>query len=152
MTSLSSCVCVPSAPCHSTLYLPLCSSLTISFPQRKHPHLDNLPSLYVALKADRDRSTQRTPLQPHDYTAALAFPPPLHVSVTWDSISELFVQLAEAATYPSTAFPAPKDGEGGGVVWGTLAGVDRTVWLGAAVGVCASAVTGWVVYRRYSRG
>jgi Ras family protein T1 len=30
---------------------------------------------------------------------------PLHVSVTWNSISELFVALAEAATNPSTGFP-----------------------------------------------
>jgi Ras family protein T1 len=34
---------------------------------------------------------------------------PLHVSVTWNSISELFVTLAEAATSPSSAFPKSEE-------------------------------------------
>ena len=59
----------------------------------------------MALKADQDKTTQRSDLQPDEYTHAQNMAAPLHVSVTWSSISELFVQLAEAATFPSTAFP-----------------------------------------------
>ncbi|KAF4125652.1 mitochondrial Rho GTPase 1 [Geosmithia morbida] len=71
----------------------------------KHPYLDELPSVYTALKADRDKTTQRSELQPDEYTSSLKMSTPLHVSVTWNSISELFVALADAATNPSTAFP-----------------------------------------------
>ncbi|CAK7566488.1 MAG: ERMES complex Ca(2+)-binding regulatory GTPase gem1 [Sporothrix epigloea] len=67
--------------------------------------LDELPAVYVALKADRDKTTQRSEQQPDTYTAALRMSAPLHVSATWESISELFVSLAEAATTPSLAFP-----------------------------------------------
>ncbi|MCJ1299999.1 ERMES complex Ca(2+)-binding regulatory GTPase gem1 [Hypocenomyce scalaris] len=73
--------------------------------RNKYPQLDDLPSLYVALKADLDKTTQRSEVQPDEYTAGLKMNAPLHVSVTWQSISELFVQIAEAATWPSTAFP-----------------------------------------------
>jgi Ras family protein T1 len=71
----------------------------------KYPQLDELPSIYTALKADRDKTTQRSELQPDQYTSSLNMSTPLHVSVTWNSISELFVSLAEAATNPSIAFP-----------------------------------------------
>ena len=73
--------------------------------RRRYPQLDELPAVYTALKADRDKTTQRSELQPDTYTAAINMNAPLHVSVTWNSISELFVALAEAATNPSTAFP-----------------------------------------------
>lgn len=73
--------------------------------RRKYPHLDELPSIYTALKADKDKTNQRCELQPDQYTATLNMSTPLHVSVTWGSISELFVAFAEAATNPSTAFP-----------------------------------------------
>jgi len=71
----------------------------------KYPQLDELPAVYTALKADMDKATQRAELQPDAYTALLNMSAPLHVSVKWNSISELFVALAEAATHPSTAFP-----------------------------------------------
>ncbi|CAI4217500.1 unnamed protein product [Parascedosporium putredinis] len=71
----------------------------------KYPQLDELPAVYTALKADRDKATQRTELQPDAYTAELNVSAPLHVSIKWSSISELFVALAEAATHPSSAFP-----------------------------------------------
>lgn len=77
--------------------------------RHKLPQLDEMPSIYVALKADRDKTTQRCELQPDAYTSSLMMPTPLHVSVTWDSISELFVALAEAATNPSTAFPKSEE-------------------------------------------
>ena len=77
--------------------------------RKRYPQLDELPAVYTALKADRDKTTQRSELQPDAYTAALNMSAPLHVSVTWNSISELFVALAEAATNPSTAFPRSED-------------------------------------------
>jgi Ras family protein T1 len=77
--------------------------------REKYPHLDDLPNIYVALKADLDKTTQRSEMQPDQYTAALMMNAPLHVSVTWNSISDLFVTLAEAATNPSTAFPKSEE-------------------------------------------
>ncbi|ORY61237.1 EF hand associated-domain-containing protein [Pseudomassariella vexata] len=73
--------------------------------RKRFRQLDELPSIYTALKADKDKTTQRSELQPDQYTSSLMMSTPLHVSVTWNSISELFVALAEAATHPSTAFP-----------------------------------------------
>jgi Ras family protein T1 len=73
--------------------------------RKKYPHLDGLPAVYAALKADQDKAMQRCEEQPDEYTGALNMAAPLHVSATWSSISELFVHLAECATYPSTAFP-----------------------------------------------
>ncbi|CAK7246300.1 MAG: ERMES complex Ca(2+)-binding regulatory GTPase gem1 [Sporothrix thermara] len=78
--------------------------------RRRNGHLlDELPAVYAALKADRDKTTQRSELQPDSYTAALRMSAPLHVSATWESISELFVSLAEAATTPSLAFPKSEE-------------------------------------------
>jgi Ras family protein T1 len=77
--------------------------------RKKYPHLDDLPNVYVALKADLDKTTQRSEMQPDQYTATLMMNAPLHVSVTWNSISELFVTLAEAATNPSLAFPKSEE-------------------------------------------
>ncbi|ROT36274.1 mitochondrial Rho GTPase [Sodiomyces alkalinus F11] len=77
--------------------------------RRRYPQLDNLPAVYTALKADRDKATQRCEQQPDEYTTALMMSAPLHVSVTWNSISELFIALAEAATHPSTAFPRSEE-------------------------------------------
>ncbi|KAK3331977.1 EF hand associated-domain-containing protein [Cercophora scortea] len=77
--------------------------------RKRYPQLDELPAIYTALKADRDKTTQRSEMQPDTYTAALNMSAPLHVSVTWGSISELFIALAEAATNPSTAFPKSEE-------------------------------------------
>ncbi|KAF2196180.1 mitochondrial Rho GTPase [Delitschia confertaspora ATCC 74209] len=73
--------------------------------RKKYPQLDGLPAVYTALKADQDKAMQRCDQQPDEYTGALNMAAPLHVSATWSSISELFVHLAECATYPSIAFP-----------------------------------------------
>ena len=73
--------------------------------RQRYPYLDELPAIYAALKADRDKTNQRSEMQPDEYTLSLSMNPPLHVSVTWNSISELFVTLAEAATNPTLAFP-----------------------------------------------
>ncbi len=98
----------------------------------RYPHLNDLPGLYVALKADQDKATQRTDVRPEDVTAALGLNAPLHVSVTWTSISELFVQIAEAAMSPGTALPRTDDSETGLV--------DRvSVYMALAATVCAGA-------------
>ncbi|KAJ5081661.1 hypothetical protein NUU61_009925 [Penicillium alfredii] len=103
----------------------------------KYPHLEELPSVFIALKADLDRTTQRAEHQPHEYTALLNMPsPPLHVSVTWSSIPEVFVHIAEAAMEPSTAFPrSEEDEEGKWMSWG--------IALGAVVCAGAAAVMIW---------
>lgn len=75
----------------------------------KYPHLDELPSIYTALKADRDKTTQRSELQPDQYTSSLNMSTPLHVSVKWNSIAELFVALADTATNPSNGFPKSEE-------------------------------------------
>ncbi|KAF4493658.1 mitochondrial Rho GTPase 1 [Fusarium agapanthi] len=103
--------------------------------RNKYAHLDELPSIYTALKADKDKTNQRCELQPDQYTASLNMSLPLHVSVTWGSISELFVAFAAAATNPSTAFPRSNE-----------EGPDRTslyIALGATACAGVAALTIW---------
>ncbi|MCJ1312511.1 ERMES complex Ca(2+)-binding regulatory GTPase gem1 [Agyrium rufum] len=103
----------------------------------KYPHLDTLPALYVALKADSDKATQRTEVQPEEYASGLGMSKPLHVSVTWKSCAELFVALAEAALYPSTAFPRDeREGESVGERYGYYVAAGAVLCVGmAAVGI-----------------
>lgn len=68
--------------------------------RQKYPHLDDLPAVYTALKADQDKTMQRCELQPDEYTSALNMPSPLHVSTTWTSISELFVHVSSQSAPP----------------------------------------------------
>lgn len=105
--------------------------------RQKYPHLDDLPAVYTALKADQDKTTQRSEMQPDEYTTALNMPSPLHVSATWGSIQELFVTLAEGAMRPSTAFPKSEEDQ-----------VDRTglvIALGATI--CAG-MAAFMIWRR----
>jgi mitochondrial Rho GTPase 1 len=105
--------------------------------RRKYPQLDDLPAMYTALKADRDKTTQRSELQPDAYTAGLNMSAPLHVSVTWNTIPDLFVALAEAATNPSTAFPKSEEPP-----------PDRTpLYLAAGATACA-ALAAFMIWRR----
>lgn len=105
----------------------------ISALRTQYSHLDDLPALYVALKADRDKTMQRGEVQPEDYTAGLGMNKPLHVSVTWASISELFVRIAEAAMWPATAFPKSEEGS-------TDGGLDRmSLYMALGATVCAGA-------------
>lgn len=76
------------------------------------PALAALPSVYTALKADRDRAVQRSDIQPDTFCESLKMPKPLHVSVQWDSIAEFFVHLAECATFPAQGFPKAEVKEG----------------------------------------
>lgn len=62
--------------------------------RKNYPHLDELPSVFAALKADQDKAMQRSDLQPDEYTAALKMPPPRHVTVKWSSISDFFVHVS----------------------------------------------------------
>ena len=105
----------------------------------KYPHLEDIPAVYVALKADLDRTTQRAESQPDEYTTRLKMAgPPLHVSATWGSIQELFVNIAESAIEPSHGFPKVEDdSEGKWMSYG--------IALGAVVCAGAAAV---VIYRR----
>ncbi|KFA65705.1 hypothetical protein S40285_04824 [Stachybotrys chlorohalonatus IBT 40285] len=103
----------------------------------KYPHLDDLPSIYTALKADRDKTTQRSELQPDQYTSSLNMSTPLHVSVTWNSISELFVSLAETATNPSLGFPKIEE-----------EAPDRTSLYMALGATACAAVAALMIWRR----
>ena len=62
--------------------------------RNKFPQLQELPSIYTALKADLDKAVQQSDMQPDQYTASLKMSGPLHVSATWGSISELFVNVS----------------------------------------------------------
>ena len=105
-------------------------------------HLEELPSIYVALKADLDRTTQRSKQQPDEYTAVInrmQQGPPISTSVTWHSIQELFVSISEAALEPVTAFPRPSDEEDDG----------KLLRYGMAFGAVVSAGTAAaVIWRR----
>lgn len=105
--------------------------------RKRYPQLDALPAVYTALKADQDRAVQRTEVQPDQYTDELRMPKPLHVTVTWGSISEFFVHLAESATFPSTAFPKKDEDP-----------VERTnLYIALGAVLCASAAFA-VVWKR----
>lgn len=62
--------------------------------KKKYPQLDDLPAVYAALKADLDKTVQRSEQQPDQYTAAISMAPPMHVSASWGSIQELFVSVS----------------------------------------------------------
>lgn len=68
--------------------------------------LDDIPSVFVALKADLDKQQQRSDISPEIYTRDLFLSSPLHISSAWTtSLHELFIQLVDAAKLPSTATP-----------------------------------------------
>jgi Ras family protein T1 len=75
-------------------------AMVLTLEQKKYPHLDELPSIYTALKADQDKAMQRCELQPDEYTLSINMPAPLHVSVTWNSISESFVHVRNKTFTP----------------------------------------------------
>ena len=75
--------------------------------REKHGHLlDEVPAVFVALKADLDKQQQRCDVQPENYTRDLFLNSPLHVSLAWNSsLHEMFIQLVDAAKTPSSATP-----------------------------------------------
>ncbi|KAL8892464.1 MAG: hypothetical protein Q9215_000605 [Flavoplaca cf. flavocitrina] len=115
----------------------------VNLREKYKDHLDNLPLLFVATKADRDRVRQDCETQPEEYAAELGVQKPLHVSVAWESVSELFVQVAEVGLNPGSAYPkgeGERDGDGEGTIG---------YWVAAgAVCVVAAAVVG--IWRRMS--
>jgi len=85
---------------------------------------------------------QRAEVQPDHYTENMRMGKPLHVSVTWGSVSEFFVHLAESATCPSTAFPKSEEGE-----------TDRTpLYIAIGATLCAAAAFAIVWRRAVSNG
>jgi mitochondrial Rho GTPase 1 len=105
--------------------------------RQKYPQLDDLPAMYTALKADRDKTTQRSELQPDTYTSELNMSAPLHVSVTWNSIGDFFVALGETATNPSTGFPKNEEPP-----------PDRTPLYVAAGATACAALAAFMIWRR----
>lgn len=74
--------------------------------RKKYEHLDEIPSVFVALKADLDKQQQRSDVQPENYTRELFLNSPLHISSSWtSSLHELFIQLVDAANKPMNATP-----------------------------------------------
>lgn len=68
--------------------------------------LDDIPSVFVALKADLDKQQQRSDVQPENYTRDLLLGSPLHISSAWtSSLHELFIQVVDAAKTPASATP-----------------------------------------------
>ncbi|RLV93106.1 Mitochondrial Rho GTPase 1 [Spathaspora sp. JA1] len=68
--------------------------------------LDEIPSVFAALKADLDKQQQRCDVQPENYTRQLNLNSPLHISSSWtSSLHELFIQLVDAAKNPASATP-----------------------------------------------
>lgn len=60
--------------------------------------LDDVPSIYVATKADGDRSVQRTDVPPEIWCSDQGLPAPMHTSVEWGSVGELFAHVSTTAS------------------------------------------------------
>jgi Ras family protein T1 len=93
------CYCYDSSDPESFEYL-------INLREKYGTDLDEIPSVFVALKADLDKQQQRSDVQPETYTQDLFLSSPLHISSSWTtSLHELFIQLVDAAKLPSSATP-----------------------------------------------
>lgn len=93
------CYCYDSSDSESFQYL-------VDLREKYESNLNEIPSIFVALKADLDKQQQRSDLQPENYTKKLYLNSPLHVSSSWTtSLHELLLQLVDVAKLPSTATP-----------------------------------------------
>ncbi|CAH6718937.1 mitochondrial Rho GTPase 1 [[Candida] jaroonii] len=91
------CYCYDSSDPTSFQYL-------IDLREKYQEFLSEIPCVFVALKADLDKQQQRSDVQPETYTNDLLLNSPLHISSAWTtSLNELFIQLVDAATLPSSA-------------------------------------------------
>ncbi|ODQ53896.1 mitochondrial Rho GTPase-like protein [Saitoella complicata NRRL Y-17804] len=77
--------------------------------REKYPKISTLPCVYAATKSDLDRVAQHYEVQPDVYCRELGVAAPIHVSVHWGSVSDLFVQLAEAAQSPQLHRPKAEE-------------------------------------------
>ncbi|KAL8715879.1 MAG: hypothetical protein Q9220_000546 [cf. Caloplaca sp. 1 TL-2023] len=136
----------------------------------KYMQLHNIPSLFVATKADRDRVMQdvvhggsggdggggregegERGRQPEEYTEHMSLRKPVHVSVLWGgSVGELFVQVAEVGLNPGSAFVRGESGDGAeeGPRQGEGEGWMRW-WIAGGV-VCAVGAAAVGIWRRMS--
>lgn len=125
--------------------------------RQQHARLiDNVPAVFAALKADKDRVVQRSEVQPDVYTEALRLgSKPLHISAMWaHSVQDFCVHLAECAADPGSSLPSPAQAKGrtGGDEndaswWGTGDGAGR-MGLYMAVGAALCGVTAFVIVWR----
>ena len=119
--------------------------------REKYTHLASLPSVFVALKADLDRTpTQRSDIQPDEYVRDILRMPQggmMHASVKWgQSVGEVWTKVAEAGIEPWKAWPKAKgedeNEEGKAERWEDK--LMRWGVMGAAVvGVAAAAIIIW---------
>lgn len=68
--------------------------------------LDDVPSVYVATKADGDRAVQRSDVPPEVWCTENGLQAPMHTSVRWASVGEVFVHvsLRSLPLYPLLLF------------------------------------------------
>lgn len=105
--------------------------------------IDDIPAVFVALKADLDKQQQRLDIQPESYTRDLHLAMPLHISSAWTtSLQELFIQLVDAAKNPILATPGFEHEENtgeenlkhllmAGTAMGVVALVSIWIWRGS---------------------
>lgn len=73
---------------------------------KRYESLQDLPVVFVALKADLDKVQQRCHIQPDEFAEQLYVDHPLHISSTWpSSLNELFIKITEAALAPGKNTP-----------------------------------------------
>ncbi|ODV79454.1 mitochondrial Rho GTPase [Suhomyces tanzawaensis NRRL Y-17324] len=114
--------------------------------RNKHSHaLDEIPSIFVALKADLDKQQQRSDVQPENYTRDLFLNSPLHISSAWTtSLHELFIQLVDAAKAPSTATPGletePESNENENLKHIVMAGGALTIMTAVSIWIWRSSL------------
>jgi len=115
----------------------------VSLRRKYAQNLQDMPSVTAALKADRDKAVQSCEVSPEDELAreelGLGGAPPMHTSVRWGSIQELFVHLAECAMVPGQALPKRRKGDEERE-WGNV------VFVGA--GVIAAVAVGMVLWKK----
>lgn len=124
--------------------------------REKYTHLASLPSVFVALKADLDRTpTQRSDIQPDEYVRDNLRMPQggmMHASVKWGhSVSEVWTKVAEAGVEPWKAWPKAKgdsqDGDKDEERW-----EDKALRWGTVGGAIAAVTAAAIVIWRRARG
>ncbi|CCH58235.1 hypothetical protein TBLA_0A04400 [Henningerozyma blattae CBS 6284] len=101
----------------------------------KHTHLNKVPVIFVACKADLDKQQQRCDTQPDELAESLSLAHPLHISSAWpSSLNELFVTIADTALMPlNGTIGFPDDDKNTSKMDDT----QRWMLVGSAIGVVA---------------